>query len=34
MIETEQEAHLMQKLGLQFGQVWLFGRPGALPGRL
>jgi EAL domain-containing protein (putative c-di-GMP-specific phosphodiesterase class I)/PAS domain-containing protein len=32
MIETEQEARLMEKLGVQFGQGWLFGRPGSLPG--
>jgi EAL domain-containing protein (putative c-di-GMP-specific phosphodiesterase class I) len=32
MIETDQEACLMQKLGVQFGQGWLLGHPGALPG--
>jgi EAL domain-containing protein (putative c-di-GMP-specific phosphodiesterase class I) len=34
MIETETEARLMRKLAVQFGQGWLFGRPGALPGSL
>lgn len=33
MIETEDEARLMQELGVQYGQGWLFGRPGHLPGR-
>ena len=32
MIETEEEAALMRELGVQFGQGWLFGRPGTLPG--
>lgn len=32
MIETEQQARLMQELGVQFGQGWLFGKPGRLPG--
>lgn len=32
MIETEEQARLMQDLGAQFGQGWLFGRPGLLPG--
>ncbi len=32
MIETEEEARLMRELGVQFGQGWLFGRPGTLPG--
>ena len=32
MIETEEQAKLMQSLGAQFGQGWLFGRPGLLPG--
>ncbi len=32
MIETEEQARLMQDLGTQFGQGWLFGRPGLLPG--
>ena len=31
-IETEAEAALMQELGVSFGQGWLFGRPGNLPG--
>ena len=32
MIETEEQAALMRDLGVQFGQGWLFGRPGTLPG--
>ena len=32
MIETEAQAKLMHELGVQFGQGWLFGRPGLLPG--
>lgn len=31
-IETEAQADLMRKLGVGFGQGYLFGRPGALPG--
>lgn len=31
-IETEAQAALMQRLGVTFGQGYLFGRPGALPG--
>ncbi len=31
MIETEAEAAAMTELGVEFGQGWLFGRPGALP---
>lgn len=31
-IETEAEADLMRGMGVQYGQGWLFGRPGALPG--
>jgi EAL domain-containing protein (putative c-di-GMP-specific phosphodiesterase class I) len=31
-IETEEEAALMRDLGVAFGQGYLFGRPGALPG--
>ena len=30
-IETEAEAGLMSSLGVDLGQGWLFGRPGALP---
>lgn len=30
-IETEAEAALMQTLGVDLGQGWLFGRPGPLP---
>ncbi|MEJ1975346.1 MAG: EAL domain-containing protein [Acetobacteraceae bacterium] len=32
MIESEPQAQLMRDMGVQFGQGWLFGRPGALPG--
>ncbi len=32
MIETEPQAQLMRDMGVQFGQGWLFGRPGTLPG--
>jgi EAL domain-containing protein (putative c-di-GMP-specific phosphodiesterase class I) len=32
-IETEAEAALMLELGVDYGQGWLFGRPGPLPGR-
>lgn len=31
MVETEEDAALMQSLGVEFGQGWLFGRPGDLP---
>jgi EAL domain-containing protein (putative c-di-GMP-specific phosphodiesterase class I) len=31
LIETEADAALMQDLGVDFGQGWLFGRPGELP---
>jgi EAL domain-containing protein (putative c-di-GMP-specific phosphodiesterase class I) len=34
MIETEENALLMQSLGVQYGQGYLFGRPGALPGMI
>lgn len=33
-IETEAEAAAVLALGVRFGQGWLFGRPGALPGSL
>jgi EAL domain-containing protein (putative c-di-GMP-specific phosphodiesterase class I) len=33
MIETDDQAKTMLDLGVQFGQGWLFGRPGRLPGR-
>jgi EAL domain-containing protein (putative c-di-GMP-specific phosphodiesterase class I) len=33
-IETETEAAAVCALGVRFGQGWLFGRPGALPGSL
>ena len=32
MIETEEQAALMRDLGVTYGQGWLFGRPGSLPG--
>lgn len=32
MIETEEQAMLMRALGVEYGQGWLFGRPGMLPG--
>lgn len=31
-VETEDEADALRALGVQYGQGWLFGRPGALPG--
>jgi EAL domain-containing protein (putative c-di-GMP-specific phosphodiesterase class I) len=31
-IETEPQAKLMREVGVEYGQGWLFGRPGALPG--
>jgi EAL domain-containing protein (putative c-di-GMP-specific phosphodiesterase class I) len=34
MIETEQTAALMADLGVQFGQGWLFGKAGSLPGHI
>jgi len=34
MVETEQQASLMAEIGVQFGQGYLFGRPGPLPGSL
>ena len=34
MIETEEQGRLMRELGVEFGQGWLFGRAGALPGAL
>ncbi len=33
-IETEAEAAAMQALGVAYGQGWLFGKPGRLPGSL
>lgn len=33
-IETEPQARLMREIGVEFGQGYLFGRPGALPGSL
>jgi EAL domain-containing protein (putative c-di-GMP-specific phosphodiesterase class I) len=32
MIETEEQCAAMQEMGATFGQGWLFGRPGRLPG--
>jgi len=32
MIETEEQSRLMRELGVHYGQGWLFGRPGHLPG--
>lgn len=32
MIETEAECAVMTELGVTYGQGWLFGRPGNLPG--
>lgn len=32
MVETEAEAKLMARLGVEFAQGYLFGRPGQLPG--
>jgi EAL domain-containing protein (putative c-di-GMP-specific phosphodiesterase class I) len=31
MVETDEEAQLMRMLGVEFGQGYLFGRPGVLP---
>jgi EAL domain-containing protein (putative c-di-GMP-specific phosphodiesterase class I) len=31
MVETEAQAMMMQALGIEFGQGWLFGRPTPLP---
>ena len=33
-IETEAQARLMREIGVEFGQGYLFGRPGSLPGSL
>lgn len=33
-IETEEQARLMLSMGVEYGQGWLFGRPGRLPGGL
>lgn len=32
-VETEDEARALLSMGVQYGQGWLFGRPGPLPGR-
>lgn len=34
MIETDEQAALMRGLGVDQGQGWLFGKPGALPGAI
>ena len=34
MIEHEDQAHMMRDLGVEYGQGWLFGKPGVLPGSL
>jgi EAL domain-containing protein (putative c-di-GMP-specific phosphodiesterase class I) len=34
MIETPEQAAVMRAAGVQFGQGWLYGRPGMLPGQL
>ncbi len=34
MVETEADAATMTELGVEFGQGWLFGRPGPLPSPL
>lgn len=34
MIEQEEEASMMRELGVEYGQGWLFGKPGSLPGSL
>lgn len=31
MVETEEQAALLADLGVEYGQGWLFGRPGRLP---
>ena len=33
-IERDDEAQMMRDLGVEYGQGWLFGKPGALPGSL
>ena len=30
-VEREEEAEMMRELGVEYGQGWLFGKPGALP---
>jgi EAL domain-containing protein (putative c-di-GMP-specific phosphodiesterase class I) len=34
MIEHEDQAQMMRDLGVEYGQGWLFGKPGVLPGSL
>jgi len=31
MVETEEQARMLQDFGVALGQGWLFGRPGPLP---
>ena len=33
-VEREDEAEMMHELGVEYGQGWLFGKPGSLPGTL
>ena len=34
MIEQEDQARMMRELGVEYGQGWLFGKPGSLPGSI
>ncbi len=33
-IEREDEAQMMRDLGVEYGQGWLFAKPGSLPGAI